>query len=209
MKKLINRRDFRFTPQSELASLTENILQRIKEKPELAFLSEKGEALEAVLEQYIHALAAARNRGILEVAVKNEMRTALIKALEQVADTIEKDPLANETLALSAGFKTRKTSLTVHEPPIPKVLNLTPTGNRGELKVALQTWQGIRPRGFMHACEYSTDQGQTWRNGKYKPSQRFVLSGLPPYSVLLVRFRTIAPNGDTSDWSETMTAVVS
>jgi hypothetical protein len=208
MKKLVDRRAYRFARQTDLMMLTETLLQRQQEKPELAFLAAEIKALETPLEHYSKALVAARNKGIVEVALKNEARNKLVAALELVADAMENHPEASEMLVLLAGFK-------IHEPlealarlPIPEVVKTKPTGKRGELAVTLKTWEGRRPRAYLHGCEYSADQGKTWQNGQYKPSQRFVLVGLPPYSSLLVRFRTIAPNGDTSAWSEAAPAVV-
>ncbi|MDX1911102.1 MAG: hypothetical protein SFV22_06445 [Saprospiraceae bacterium] len=207
--KIINRQTYRSARQTDLVLFTENLIQRVKEKPELAFLTEEVAAMEAPLAQYISALAASRNKGILEIAVKNEARTVLVEALESVANKFENHPEASDILALSAGFNLHEPLTALDALPTPKVIKTQPTGNRGELRIMLKTWQGRRPRAYMHAGEYSTDEGKTWQNGQYSPSQRFVMSGLPPYSSLLVRFRIIAPNGKTGNWSEIVPAVVS
>lgn len=209
MNASINRRSYRSAPQAELASFTENVLQRTRENPEFSFLAESLVELETCLEQYQKALAAAKNRGLVEVSAKNEARGKLVACLDLVADQLETAPELSPTRVLNAGFRANESAARTGEtPPVPKIVKAVPTGNRGELKVHLNTWEGVNRQRLLHACEYSDDQGQTWKNGQYKPSQRFVLSELPPLSTLQFRFRTVAPSGKTSKWSDVVTAAV-
>lgn len=200
---IVNRRDYRNAPQTELAAIAESVLNRTRENPEFAFLSESISELDSLLSQYQKALAAARNRGLLEISVKNEVREKLVAALDTMADLLEAQSEINETRVLDAGFRTNDiTTRMIEAPPVPEVVKTQPTGKRGELKVQLKIRERANRMRLMHLCEYSDDQGQTWKNGLYKPSQRFVISGLPRLSTIQLRFRAIAPNGQTSEWSE-------
>lgn len=209
MKNIINRRTYRSAPQSEQALFTENVLQRTRGNPAFPFLAESLVELEVCLARYQKALAAAKNRGLAEVSAKNEARGKLVACLDAVADLLEIQTELSPASILDAGFR-------IYEGPVrrvetlsaPKIVKAIPTGNRGELKVQLHSWEGVNRQRLLHACEYSNDQGRTWKNGLYKPTQRFVINGLPPLSTLQFRFRIVAPSGKTSDWSDVVTAAV-
>ncbi|MDX1910185.1 MAG: hypothetical protein SFV22_01805 [Saprospiraceae bacterium] len=208
MKSLINRRAYRDATQANLVLFAENVLLRTRGIPEFAFASASIEAIEAPLAQYTHALALAQNRGRAEVSAKNDARETLVLAINHLADLLESQSDIGETRILQAGFDLRiNSSRPDFEPPSPQVMKAITTGKKGELRVQLAS-DSSGKASVMHACEYSEDQGQTWKNGVYRPSRSFVLQGLPSTNQLLLRFRTIGSGGRLSAWSEPVQAVV-
>ncbi|MDX1911819.1 MAG: hypothetical protein SFV22_10060 [Saprospiraceae bacterium] len=209
MKANINRRAYRNAPQAELAVFAKSVLQRIQENPSFEFLVEFVPDLDTALSQYQKALTAALNRGLTEVSAKNDAREKLIEILDVIAGALEDRDDLGSTRVLDAGFRViERVVRSVEPPPVPEMVKALPTGKRGELKVQLKVWESVNRQRLLHLCEYSEDQGQTWKNGLYKPSQRFVISGLPPLTAVQLRFRAIAPNGQTSDWSDAVSVAV-
>jgi hypothetical protein len=209
MKATVNRRVYRNAPQAELAMFSNNTLQRIRSNPEFGFLTDASIELETRLNNYQNALSAAQNRGLVEVSAKREAREKLVEALDAIVDLLESQHELSETRILEAGFKPNDGPVrTAEVPPVPKVVKAIPTGNRGEVKVHLNTWEGANRARLLHMCEYSDDQGQTWKYGLFNPAQRFLINGLPPLSTIQLRFRSVAPNGKASLWSEVVEAAV-
>jgi hypothetical protein len=206
MSQLIDRGVFRQSRQAELASFAKNVLQRTLSVPEFAFMADAVQALQAPLENFESALAAARNRGLAEVAAKNAAQKALLAALFKVADEMDQYPAITEHLIYEAGFSPRFASRAAQNIPVPRVLKALTTGNKGELRIHLATPPYLR---LMHACEYSLDMGQTWLNGTYRYERKFVMTGLPRSLDMLVRFRALGTKGAISEWTDPVSVMVS
>lgn len=207
MKAKVFRRAYQRIRQADLASFARNTLHRTKEVTEYAFLQTEATALATALLQYETALAAARNRGMAEVALKNEAQKRLLGALDKIADALDLKADSSPTLLTGAGFTLQQPSARFSgRIAAPEVLRVGSTGRKGELRVQLsdETPGAV----LMHAMEYSEDKGTSWKNGTYQNRNNFVVTGLPAHSDMLFRFKSVGRGDNKSNWSEPVAAGV-
>lgn len=127
---------------------------------------------------YETALAAARNRGMAEVALKNEAQKNLLETLDKIADALDLKADSHPTLLTGAGFSFQQSPIRfVGQIATPEVLRVNSTGRRGEIRVQLS--DEMPSVVLIHAMEYSQDKGSTWQNGTYHNRSNFVVGGLP------------------------------
>ena len=207
MKAKVFRRAYQRIRQADLASFARNTLNRTKEVPEYAFLQTEATALATTLQQYETALAAARNRGMAEVAVKNEAQKSLLAALDKIADALDLKADSSPTLLSGAGFTLQQPSARFSgHIAVPEVLRLGSTGRKGELRVQLS--DEMPGAVLTHAMEYSEDKGTSWKNGTYQNRNHFVVGGLPASPELLFRFKSVGRGDNKSHWTEPVVAGV-
>lgn len=207
MKTKVSRRAYQRTRQTELASFARNVFIRIAEDPAYAFLKTQSAALSTALEQYESALATARNRGRVEVAVKNAAQKTLTVALNKVADVLDEQVANDSTLITGAGFSQQQ-SPTRFKGRIapPEVVRVGSTGRKGEIRVQLS--DAVPGVVLTHAMEYSEDKSASWKNGVYHTHNNFLVDGLPATGDLWLRFKAIGRANNKSNWSEPITAAV-
>lgn len=157
--------------------------------------------MEAALQAYETALAAARNRGMAEVALKNEAQKNLLETLDKIADALDLKADSHPTLLTGAGFSFQQSPIRfVGQIAAPEVLRVNSTGRRGEIRVQLS--DEMPSVVLIHAMEYSQDKGSTWQNGTYHNRSNFVVGGLPAGTELQFRFKSIGRGDNKSEWSE-------
>jgi len=207
MKTKVFRRAYQRIRQAELASFATNVLNRTKGEADYAFIQTDITALEAALQAYQTALAAARNRGMAEVVVKNEAQKALLTVLDRIADAFDLKAELSPALLTGAGFSLQQPPVRfAGQIPVPEVLKVNSTGRKGEIRVQLT--DEMPNVVLLHAMEYSQDKGSSWQNGTYHNRNRFIVGGLPAGTDLLFRFKSIGRGDNKSDWSEPLMAGV-
>lgn len=207
MKMIVLRRALINVRQDQLVTLAENVVQRTASvaayQPLAAALAE----LAARIPTYKEALAAARDRGLTAIAIKNQARAALLAALDAVADGLDLNAGGDPLYVLNAGMPVRaQRRRNAGEMAPPAGLQARPTGQPGEVLVSFRLPN--RAAVQSNAVEHSVDGGQTWKNGAYNSATRFVVSKLPSRQEILLRVRSMGARGRESAWTAPVTVFV-
>lgn len=207
--KKIARQAYRRLPENELYHFIDNVYRRMKEVPAYASLQVRVDALFIPLQQYVSALAAARNRGISEILVKNLMRKTVIGLVDELVPELEILAAGREQLIVQAGFRVQLANGARFKGgvlPAPQIVRAISTGKKGQIRISLKN---TFPRAVRtHAFEFSLDQGLTWSRSEYNSNINFVVNGLPHAPDMWVRVRSLGAGTNKSEWSETVIVAV-
>lgn len=137
--------------------------------------------------------------GTQATALKIAARTALLTTLRTLAAYIESIPGITEATALTSGFKIiaqNRTPVTVVAPVISGVVN----AGTGQLLVSLNPVNGAKG----YEVEVSSQPGVWVRGGLFSSTRNMVVSGLTPGTMYALRARTLGPNNQLSNWSDSV-----
>lgn len=208
MKMLVLRRVYQQTRQDELATFAENVIQRTTGQADYQPLAEALQQLAVCAAAYKDALAAARDRGRMAIAAKNQAQAALLAALDTAADGLDFHAKGDSRYILNAGMpvRTPRRSLLLGDVPPPARFQARTTGRPGEAAVSFRLPEPGMVRS--NAVEHSIDGGQTWQNGAYDNRTRFTVANLPARREVLLRARSVGTRGRMSAWTDPVTVFV-
>ncbi len=206
-KPLILKKGYKKLPQNSLVSFADNVFKRMSEKPEYQAFAADIERLGLQLEQYTLALSRAVNRGTDNVAVKEEMKTALIQMLDRITDQLNLHHSGLESWGINAGMEVMRDKVIapgdLHPPHNVRVLS---RGIRGEVVLRFKVLEINRV--CNNGAEYSVDDGATWSNGTYSTNTTIHLKGLPSRQAILFRVCSMGTYQRKSAWTEPVEAFV-
>ncbi len=110
-------------------------------------------AVSTALAAYVAALAAAANRGIAEVAVKNQKRAELETALIILGNYITLEANGDELVLASTGYDMVKTKTSSPPLTMPEIKFVDAGMNAGELDLVIYAVKGAK----MYGYEYTPD----------------------------------------------------
>lgn len=201
MKPLVRKTTFKKLTQADLASFAQNVYTRMSTKPEYQPFAELVALLGTQLETYKSSLAFAVNRGIDQVAQKEQAKTDLFSTLDRIADQLNVNHTGLETWVLNAGMDVvRDRSVTPIDLDPPYNLRATGRGVRGEAILTFSLMDVGRV--VNNGMEYSADNGETWHNGTYSTGTTMKVKGLPSRQSVLFRVCSFGTFQRKSAWSE-------
>jgi hypothetical protein len=204
----INKTDYKSATQEGLFVKSDNIAVMCAD-PMYDAVRTEHKAVVVASEQYGVALQEAVSGDKVKGAIKREKKATLLAALDVLATVIEWNAQGSEVYFKGTGFNlndeprvaNRNASLAT-----PTILRASSNGIRGELQIVIEldSKSGMKQMGF----EYSTNKGETWTNGTYSGSTKFIWDKLPSSSEVMLRTRAIGSFNRKSEWSEIVTAAV-
>ncbi len=193
---------FKRYSDADLHVFSENVVE--KTKGVTAYVDEQAQILivEAATQAFAHAILEASTRDIVKTEIRNQKRILLLNELVQLAKLLQLHTGVDEDFFLAAGFDVRKTPVN-HLNPLPRpVLRYIRQGVlSGSVDGESLHWP---PSVKEIAAEYSSDNGQSWKNSTYSTGKRFNMDGLTPRNEYLVRIAYQGTRQRASDWSEPM-----
>ncbi len=206
-KPLILKKAYKDLTQSALASFADNVVKRMSSKPEYQAYSADVTLLGQQLAQYTEALARAVNRGTDNVALKEEIKVALLQTLDRITDQLNLHHTGLESWGINAGMEVmRERAIVTGDIQPPMNLQVLSRGIRGE---AILTFKVLEPnRVRTNGAEYSVDNGETWNNGTYSTGSTIKLKGLPSRQAILFRVCSLGTYQRKSAWTEAVEAFV-
>lgn len=198
----ISRSAYRRLSATELHAYARNVLKCTKGNTAYPTLQELVAELEPPVQEFGDILIAARNKGLAEVAAKNEAQQNLIKLLDNIVAELEKTGPSSRKMIIHAGFSVQEPEgrFSGNVLPSPQIVSVLSEGKKGELRMVLVD---AFPRAVRtHAIEYSLDQGKTWGNITYNTGNRFTLNNLPRTDEIWIRVKSLGSGRKESEWSE-------
>lgn len=203
----VSRQAYRLLRQAELTAYAANVVRSTQDNPEYTTLQDISGVLDALLQQYAVALAAARNGGRAETIRKNTLKVQVINQLNIIAAAVDQLAAGDPNVIVGAGFQMALPALRLSGELLPPtVIRLNSTGRTGEIRAFLN--DDLPKAVATHSVEFSIDQGGNWQNGTYNSRRNFVIANLPNGRDILLRFRAIGFANRKSDWSEPVKVAV-
>jgi hypothetical protein len=181
--------------QSVIASLTGNAALPVSNRA-LAFVQERLDAHRAAL------ASIGRDR----LALIKTTRTALRRALEQLAHNLEAIPHVTDAQLAASGFDLRK-SPTFSDKPVnaPVNVRMKSTGTRGEVQIMCNAV--VRAKAYQVQLALDLNAGPWTDAGIFPSTRRMIISGLERGKDHWTRVRAIGPKG-AGAWSDPATIMV-
>ena len=206
-KPLILKKAYKGLTQTALVSFADNVVKRMSSKPEYQAYSTDVTLLGQQLAQYTEALSRAVNRGTDNVAMKEEIKVALIQTLDRITDQLNLHHTGLESWGINAGMEVmREKVLATSDLQPPINLQVLSRGIRGEAILSFRVLEPKRVR--TNGAEYSVDNGETWHNGTYSSASTIKLKGLPSRQAILFRVCSMGTYQRKSAWTEAVEAFV-
>jgi hypothetical protein len=134
--------------------------------------------------------------------IRNEMRAALVKQLQQVKNHVQTvaDDSANTSASViqSAGIAVKKTAV---RPP--RVFAAMPGAVSGSATLVAKA----AARRASYEWQYSTDAGKTWLAAPTTLQSKTTIAGLVPGAMVMFRSRPVTKVGE-GDWSQPTSLIV-
>jgi hypothetical protein len=201
LKPLILKKAYKNLSQGGLLSFTDNVIKRMSSRPEYQPYAADVAILAEQLVTYGEALSKAVNRGIDNVAQKEEIKASMIETLDRITDQLNLHHNGLETWGLNAGMEVRREKASITGDILPPAnLQVFSRGIRGEVTLAFKVLESKRV--LAHGAEYSADNGETWHNGSYGSGTTIKLKDLPSRQAVLFRVRSIGTFQRKSPWTE-------
>jgi hypothetical protein len=186
--------------QSALVNFAENVIDRMSTKPEYQPFAADITLLSQQLTAYRESLYRAVNRATDYMAIKEECKKAVLRTLDRITDQLNFNHNGLESWGLNAGMEVmREKQPNSGDLEAPSNLQVLSKGIRGEaiLTFKVEASSSVRTYG----AEYSTDNGETWRNGHYSTNSTMKLKDLPSRQALLFRVCAIGTFQRKSAWA--------
>jgi len=184
-------------PDAELGTFAENVVAKMTGNASYPTPVVPLAELQATLNAFTTALAAAEQGGKQATANKNAARESLMALLRQEAAYVES--VANDDLPtlLSSGFEAVKTDRT--QIPLPK-----PVVDKISNEQSTQLMMRLQPVPTARAYEVRMSFGSNgWQAvGVFTQARRIVIESLTPGTVYTVQARAIGGSTGYSDWSD-------
>lgn len=152
-------------------------------------------AMTTALGKYDATATAAKTRAKGTIPVRNSARNDWVVAMHAVRGQVQSAADANpddaEAIITSSGMSVKRTA--VRQPRTFGARQLPVSGS-----VELLTKSVARRAAY--DWQYSVDAGKTWQDAGSTLQARTVITGLPPGTTVLFRFRVLTKTGK-SDWS--------
>ena len=204
MKLKVKKTAFQSLRQAGLVAFATNVTNRMTERPEYAAFADKVLVLKQQTDAFIAALADSAQGGADRITLKGESQAALVRTLNELADDLNYFHTGPESWVTNAGFSAidprTGTKLGSMQPPTNiRAIPQTVSGEL-ELRYELPDPRAVRNTGL----EFSTDNGETWKNGTYSSGSVMKVKGLPARQAVIIRLRSIGTLQRMSGWSESM-----
>lgn len=205
----VRRTSWRSLRQDALSAYAENVLDKTNGQPPYQPLHALLTTLSNLHKTYNECLAKAMGRDRAAVAYKDEIKSQLYNALDEVATGLEMNAKGEEMYVLNAGMEIhkRRTSHTGTLLP-PEELTARSNGLTGQAQLNFKCPRQQRRQVETFAVEWRTTGQAEWKNGTYRNAKRIVINGLPERTDVEFRVRCLGTRGRKSDWSEVATAFV-
>lgn len=202
MKQRINKSAFKKLRQSDLATFAQSVTNRMREQAEYAEALPLVEQLQKQNDAYQVALAECSFGGTDRVALKEELKTALVQTLTDLANWLNERNTDSVTWIVNTGFTLKNANgrniEALLQPPFR--LRAMPQKTRGELELRYN--HEFPSQVLTTGLEYSLDNGNTWQNGTYSSRGSMKLEGLPSRQLVMFRVRAIGTGQRRSSWTQ-------
>ena len=159
-------------------------------------------ALNAAIDAFATASAAAALGGPADTAMKNQRREELITLVRQLAGYVQENHGNDLAKLLASGFEavsTNKTSVPLAKPTIKDIVN----GNSTELIVRVDRVDNARAYEVRHALIGAGGAPGPWQSGQLFTSSRGMkITGLTPGGMYTFQVRAVGGSTGYSDWSD-------
>jgi hypothetical protein len=185
-----------------LISYAQGIVNRMTGNPSFPSPTPTLAAVSAAINdlQTAETAALARTKGA--AAARNEKRTALVGALQQLRAHIQlvadADPTKAASIIESAGVAVRKTPTRTA-----RAFAAKPGPVSGVAKVTA----AAASRRASYEWQYSTDGGKTWVTAPATLQTKTTVAGLVPGSTVQFKYRAVTKTGE-GDWSQPVSLLV-
>jgi hypothetical protein len=204
MKIKVKRTAFQSLKQGDLVAFVSNVVNRMTDRPEYAAFTDKVQVLKQQKDAFIAALADSAQGGVDRVIIRREAQEALLRTLNDLAEDLDYHHTGPESWISNAGFSavdvrsgTRQVSM---QPPTN--IRALPQTVSGELELRYEL---PNPKVVLNTgLEFSTDRGESWKNGTYSSGSVMKVKGLPARQAVVIRLRSIGSLQRMSGWSEEM-----
>ena len=203
MKKIISR-TFKKMPQGKLNSFTTVITTKMTDDNRFIALKPQVDELKTLNVNFATALANASSGGVELTIIKDRCMAAVIDALDDMADDVDKLANGDETIVYAAGFEPRKTPEPISEIEPPKNFTLVNAPKTGEIKAKWKAQAGV----VNYVIEYQVKGEEKWQNGTYTTSSEIILKGFNMGSFVSVKVCGVGRKGLKSDFTEPATVLV-
>jgi predicted phage tail protein len=150
--------------------------------------------------QAAETAALARTKGA--AAVRNEKRTALVGAIQQLRGYIQSiadaDPTKAASIIESAGVAVRKT---------PTHTARAFAAKPGPVSGVAKVTAAAASRRASYEWQYSADGGKTWVTAPATLQAKTTVAGLVPGSTVQFKYRAVTKTGE-GDWSQPLSLLV-
>jgi hypothetical protein len=186
----------------ELAIFANNLIDNGKDKVFDPFRATL-ELLDTETTDYANKLQKAKNKGIVEVEVKNVAKENLLLRMDEYALLVTSLALRDAAMIAKSGFEgqnkeVNRTSPTMELAP-PYALRVQYGKNAGEIELSYVL--EMPKRVVKNGIEWSDDAGETWHNGTYFSGKKGLIKNLPTRKDLLLRVRSIGAYNRESGFS--------
>lgn len=149
---------------------------------------------------------ALASTGLDRTAVIKTTRSALRRALEQLAHNLEAIPHVTNAQLATSGFDLRKAPIFSDEPVSEPVnVRVKSTGTRGEVQVMCNAV--VRAKAYQVQFTLDLNAGPWTDAGVFPSTRRMIISGLQRGRDYWTRVRAIGPKG-AGVWSDPATIMV-
>jgi len=180
----------------------EGIVQRMTGNPSFPSPQPPLAAITAAINDLRAAETAALARTKGAVAARNEKRTVLLGALQQlrahVQSLADADPANAASIIESAG-------VAVHKTPTRRARAFT--AKPGPVSGAAKVSAVVASRRASYEWQYSTDGGKTWITAPPTLQAKTTIAGLPAGSTVQFKYRAVTKTGG-GDWSQPVSLMV-
>ena len=157
------------------------------------------------------AIAGAVDGGKKAIAQRKAQKEVVVKLLTQLGHYAEANCKEDMTIFLSSGFTAKSSTRTNTPPASESIRKIEPGPNSGQTLVSLMTYPAAAGYEVRSAPVAAGGVPGTWTIqaiGKIIKSPSLI-SGLTPATTYVFQARAMKKNGGYSDWSDSVTRVVS
>ena len=159
-------------------------------------------ALQAALDAFSAAIAAAAQGGPADTADKNNKRDILIGLLRQLAGYVQEKHGNDLATLLSSGFEAVSTNTSSSPLPVPTIKDIV-NGGTGQLIVRVNRVKNARAYKLRHALIAESGAPGPWADALlYTSSRSMVVNGLTPGGNYLFQVSAVGGSTGCSDWSD-------
>ena len=185
-----------------LISYAQGIVNRMTGNPSFPTPTPPLAALSVAINdlQAAETAALARTKGA--AAARNEKRTVLVAALQQLRAHIQSvadvDPTKATAIIESAGVAVRKT---------PTRSARAFAAKQGAVSGVAKVTAAAASRRASYEWQYSNDGGKTWITAPVTLQAKTTIAGLVPGSTVQFKYRAVTKTGE-ADWSQPLSLLV-
>lgn len=190
--------------QNPLSNYAKNVVTMTTDNKTYDPIRTDLDALKLVSDHFGDLLVAIENGDRTKIREKDVVMAQLITALNTVGDALNILSNGDIMIIFNAGMHCQTSNRRQRiEPGVPTILSLTPTKMVGMVDVVMLEAEGLRNFAF----EWSSNGGETWKNGQYSTRLRTTLE-VDPHSEVIVRACTLGSGKLKSAFSAPMTCRV-